>query len=84
MDFRTDIVLERNDMYKKANNLEKIDGIETEEEIEDNAIYITRVKITNNRGEEAIGKPIRNVCNNRYKKLKNCNRSRDRKSSIMC
>lgn len=59
MQFRTDMALERRDVYKKANNLEdEIPGIETEEGQEGENIYITRVKITNKQGEEAIGKPI--------------------------
>ena len=55
--FRTDLAQERRDIYKKANNLEKIDGIESEsEEINEN-IKIERVIITNENGEKAIGKP---------------------------
>ena len=30
--FRTDLAVERRDIYKKANKLDEIDGIETEEE----------------------------------------------------
>ena len=30
--FRTDLALERRDIYKKANNLKKIDGVESTEE----------------------------------------------------
>ena len=56
--FRTDLALERKDLFKKNNNLEEIDGIETEErEINDN-LKVSRVKITNKNGEQAIGKPI--------------------------
>ena len=57
--FRTDLALERRDLYNKAHNIEKdIDGIETEEEKENDDITISRVKVTNEKGEEAIGKPI--------------------------
>lgn len=53
MFFRTDMALERRDLYKRANKLEEIDGIECEEENIDD-ITITRVKITNLKGEEAL------------------------------
>ena len=56
--FRTDLALERRDLYNKAHNIEKdIEGIETEEEKIDDKILISRVKVTNEKGEEAIGKP---------------------------
>ena len=60
MEFRTDLALERRDLYRKANNIkDEIPGIETlEEEKED--IKVTRVKITNEEGSTAIGKPIGN------------------------
>lgn len=57
--FRTDLALERRDLYNKAHNIEQdIDGIETEEEKVNEDIAISRVKVTNEKGEEAIGKPI--------------------------
>ena len=59
--FRTDLALERRDLYKKANNIEdEVDGIETEEEKVDEDIKITRVKVLNENGENAIGKKVRN------------------------
>lgn len=65
--FRTDLALERRDLYKKAHNIEhEIDGIETEEEkvnLKENTkenVIISRVRITNKNGEEAINKPIGN------------------------
>ena len=55
--FRTDMEIERNDIYKKQNNIEnQIDGIETEEEEKDQ-IKISRVKILNEQGEKALAKP---------------------------
>lgn len=54
--FRTDLAIERTNIYRKANKLEEIDGIETEEEEISKNINVSRVKITNERGEEAIGK----------------------------
>lgn len=59
--FRTDLALERRDLYKKANNIEnEVDGIETEEEKVDEDIKITRVKVLNENGENAIGKKVGN------------------------
>lgn len=57
--FRTDLAVERRDLYKKANHIEnEVEGIETEEEIIGEKIKTTRVKVLNKQGEEAIGKPI--------------------------
>ena len=68
--FRTDLALERRDIYQKENKLNQIDGIEsTEEEINEN-IKVSRVKITNINGEQAIGKPIGNYITIDVKKLK--------------
>ena len=68
--FRTDLALERRDIYRKVNNLQEIDGIEsTEEEINQN-IKVSRVKITNENGEQAIGKPKGNYVTIDVKKLK--------------
>ncbi len=71
MDFRTDMAVERRDLYRKANKIEnEIDGIEcNEEEIED--IKITRVAITNAQGEEALKKPIGNYITIDVKKINN-------------
>lgn len=55
--FRTDLADERRDIYRKANNIEnEIDGVEAQEEQIDDKIKVTRVKITNEQGEQAIGK----------------------------
>lgn len=56
-EFRTDLASERRDLYKKANNIEnEIDGIEAQEEKIDDNINVTRVKVVNENGENAIGK----------------------------
>lgn len=55
--FRTDLAVERNEIYKRKNSLEKIEGIEVQE-TEENNTKITRVLVTNENGEKAIGKPI--------------------------
>ena len=71
INFNTDLALERNDIYRKANNIEnKVDGIETEERDVDENIKVTRVKITNENGEKAIGKPMGNYITIDIKKLK--------------
>ena len=58
INFRTDLALERRDIFKRSNNLERIDGIDTEEKIIDKNLKVSKVKITNSNGEQAIGKPI--------------------------
>lgn len=69
--FRTDLANERRDIYQKVNgNQGEIDGIEsTKEEINEN-ISIERVKIINENGEKAIGKPIGNYITIDIKNLK--------------
>ena len=56
--FRTDLADERKDIYKKANKLENIPGIETYENIISDKIKTNIVKIVDSEGEKAIGKPI--------------------------
>lgn len=56
--FRTDMADERHDIYKKANKLENIPGVETTENIINDNIKTNIVKITNSDGEKAIGKPV--------------------------
>ena len=69
--FRTDLADERREIFKKANKLEKeIDGIDTEVEKEGDKIKITKVRITDKSGEEAIGKPIGNYYTIDIDKLK--------------
>lgn len=69
--FNTDLAIERNDIYRKANNIENnVDGIETEEETISDKIKISRVKIINDKGAEALGKPIGNYITVDIKKLK--------------
>ena len=55
--FRTDLALERRDIYQKVNKLNEIDGIKSAEEDIDKNIKVSRVYILNENGEQAIGKP---------------------------
>ena len=57
--FRTDLANERKDIYQKVNKHEgEIDGIETTKENINENLNVERVKIINENGEKAIGKPI--------------------------
>ena len=69
--FRTDLASERRDLYKKANSIEdEIDGIESEKEEINENLSVERVRITNEQGEKAIGKPKGNYVTIDIKKLK--------------
>lgn len=71
MFFRTDMAVERRDLYRAANKMEdEIDGIEYEDEKVDD-INITRVKITNQKGEEALQRRIGEYITIDIKKLNN-------------
>jgi len=68
--FRTDLADERRDLYRKANKIEnEIQGIETEEQEITEKIKVTRVKITNEQGEQAIGKKRGNYITIDIKKM---------------
>lgn len=68
--FRTDLALERRDIYQKVNNLKQIDGIKSTEEEINEKLKVTRVEILNKNGEKAIGKPVGNYVTIDVKKLK--------------
>ena len=71
MFFRTDMAVERRDLYKNANKLEdEINGIECEEEKKED-INITRVKITNHEGEKALDRKMGNYITIDIKKIHN-------------
>ena len=55
--FRTDLADERREIYRKANKMEEIDGIQSQEEEFNEHIKKTKVNVTNETGEKAIGKP---------------------------
>ena len=70
--FRTDMADERRDVYKKANKLEdEIEGIECETEDLKDEIRVTRVKILNEKGEEALNKKKGNYITIDVKKITN-------------
>ena len=59
INFRTDLAAERRDIYKKANNLEnEIPGVETQEYEDGENIKTTKVSIIDEKGAEALGKPV--------------------------
>ncbi len=71
INFRTDLALERRDLYRKANNVaNEINGLETEEEQLGENIKVTRVKVLNEEGEQAIGKKQGNYITIDIKDLK--------------
>ncbi len=68
--FRTDLADERRDLFRKANNIQdEIEGVETQLDEKDN-VKITRVKIKDEKGEQALGKPIGNYITIDIKDLK--------------
>lgn len=72
MDFRTDMALERRDVFKKVNNISnEIPGIESEDKKVSESIHVYKVKVTNKEGENAIQKPIGNYVTIDVKKMKN-------------
>ena len=71
INFNTDLADERRDIYRKANKIEKdIPGIETEERQVSEDIKVATVKIINEEGANAIGKPIGTYTTIDVKKLK--------------
>lgn len=82
INFRTDLALERRDLFKKANNIEnEVQGIETEEEESGEKLKTTRVKVLDKQGEEAIGKPIGTYITIDVKGLKIANEEEIQKAS---
>lgn len=70
MFFRTDMAVERRDLYKITNKIQEINGIECEEE-KINDMNITRVKITNKEGEKALQRKIGEYITIDIKRLNN-------------
>lgn len=79
MFFRTDMAIERRDLYKNANKVEdEIKGIECEEEKIDD-MRITRVRITNKEGEKALDRKIGNYITIDIKKVNNITTEKEEK-----
>ena len=58
LNFRTDLASERRDIYQKVQGAEgELNGIESQKEQINEKLSVERVKITNEEGEKAIGKP---------------------------
>ena len=71
MQFRTDMAVERRDVYKAANKLEdEIRGIEYEESKKGD-IKVTRVRIIDEEGQRALDRKIGNYITIDIKKLNN-------------
>ena len=65
--FRTDLAVERREIFKKANKIEdEIEGIETEEENDISGIVTTRVKILNENRSKCTRKAYRKLYYNRH------------------
>ena len=79
--FRTDLAVERRDIFKKNNNLKEIEGIEVEEKKIDENINVSKVKIINEKGESAIGKPIGDYITIDIKKIKLAEEEKIQKAS---
>lgn len=68
--FRTDMAIERRDLYQKANKVKETPGIQVSQEQVNKDISISRVEVQNEQGEQAIGKPIGNYITIDIKNLK--------------
>ena len=72
--FRTDLAVERRDIFRKANNIEdEIEGIETEEKKINDKLKSYTVKVTNEKGAKALQKPVGTYITIDIKKLKYAN-----------
>ena len=67
--FRTDLADERRDIFRKTNKLNEINGIDVDNEQKEK-VSISRIKITNDEGAQAIQKPIGNYITIDIKDLK--------------
>ena len=62
MAFRTDLAIENKEMYDSENKDKgiEISGVEVDKEKYEDAISITRIKITNDNGSRSLSKPLGN------------------------
>lgn len=66
---RTDLAIEVNELLTKTDSVDEIDGVEVEHNEEDD-ILVTWVKITNEKGQKAMGKLMGNYITLESKALK--------------
>lgn len=72
MDFRTDLAVERRDLFKKVNKIsDDIPGIKSEDKQVSDTIHVYKVDVTDKNGEDAIQKPIGTYVTIDVKKMKN-------------
>ncbi len=72
MDFRTDMAIERRDVFRKINKIsQEIPGIESEEKQISDTIHVYNVRVKDNDGAQAIQKPIGNYVTIDVKKMRN-------------
>lgn len=70
--FRTDLALERRDIFKKANNIDgNIPGIESSQKKVSDSIIVEKVRVLNEEGATAIQKPIGDYITIDVKKMRN-------------
>ena len=69
INFRTDLALERNEVYKEKNKLNEIDGVSVNNETI-NDVEISRIKILSEEGEKILQKPAGTYITLDVKKLK--------------
>lgn len=79
MFFRTDMAVERRDLYRNANKIEnEIKGVECEEEKNDD-IKVTRVRITDKEGEKALDRKMGDYITIDMKRVNNITTEKEEK-----
>ena len=68
--FRTDLAVERTQIYKKNNQIDNIDGLITDEKVIDSNIKVEKIEITSNQAEQILQKPKGTYITVDVKKLK--------------
>lgn len=72
MDFRTDLAVERRDVFRKINKIsQEIPGIESEEKQISDTIHVYNVRVKDDEGAKAIQKPIGNYVTIDVRKMRN-------------
>ena len=81
MDFRTDLAVERRDVFRKINKIsQEIPGIESEEKQISDTIHVYNVRVKDDEGAKAIQKPIGNYVTIDVRKMRNI--TNDEKNKI--